>query len=154
MSARSLISKRVALPSVISADCNASSKSTRAVRFFSRSWIRLTPAATAAETSSRMREKSSVDGVVAAVVSPLVIRYVIGLRRSSGICPRSFRRTGLSLQRPNCLLEVENLPESDSQIQRANAGHSASPPTRRNDGLQTIEAGLAGCVEQKVVVAP
>ena len=82
-----------------------------------------------------MREKSSVDGVVPAVVSPLVIRYVIGLCRSSGIGLQSFWRTGLSLQRPNRLLEVENLPKSDSQIQHANAGYGAAHPTRRNDGL-------------------
>ena len=51
------------------------------------------------------------------------------------------------------LLEVENFPKRDPDIQQTEAGDCAAHPSRRNHGLQQ-RAGLARRVQQKIIVAP
>ena len=58
------------------------------------------------------------------------------------------------LQSSNRAFEVEDLPERDSEIQKSDATHSASHPTRRNHRLQTLNARLARSIQQKIIVAP
>lgn len=60
----------------------------------------------------------------------------------------------LGLQRGDRLFEVENFPESDPEIQKPDAAHCATDPTRSNNGLNFVNAGLARRVEQEVVVTP
>src|SRR6266851_379877 len=115
--------------------------------------MRLMWAVTAVSTSSRRRENSLLVVQVAAVVSPLVIRYVIGGCRSSGIFLNG-RRACFTLQSTDGAVEVQNLPEGDSQIQNTHTGDCAAHPTRRDDRLQTVDAGLVRRIEQKIVVAP
>ena len=76
---------------------------------------------------------------------------MIGSGRSSGIVGGSI---SLVLQSADGLFEVEDLPESDSEIQKPDATDSATDPTRRNNRLQPLNARLAGSIQQKIVVAP
>ena len=60
----------------------------------------------------------------------------------------------LLLKRSNRLLEMENLPESNTEVQEADAGNSATHPAGSNHSLQTLHSSLARSVEQKVIVTP
>src|ERR1051325_2034470 len=60
----------------------------------------------------------------------------------------------MMLQSSDGAFEVENLPERDSEIQKSDATHSASHPTRRNHRLQTLYARLARSIQQKIIIAP
>ena len=59
-----------------------------------------------------------------------------------------------SLQGTDGLFEMEHLPESNSQVQYTHTGDRATHPTGGDDRLQTVDAGLARGVKQKVVIAP
>jgi len=58
------------------------------------------------------------------------------------------------LQSGDGSFEVKDLPESDSEIQDPNATDRAAHPTGSDDGLQSMTAGLAGSIQQKIVIAP
>ena len=46
-------------------------------------------------------------------------------------------------QRGYCLFEVEDLPDCYAEIQEADATHGTAHPTRSDDSLQSLNAGLA-----------
>ena len=52
------------------------------------------------------------------------------------------------------MLELEDLPESDSEIQDADTCYGASNPSGGHHCLQSVVSGLARSIEQKIVVAP
>ena len=107
-----------------------------------------------------MVEKSSVSGVVRAVVSPFVIRYRSG--RCSpcgnpgfeGIFFGAALELRTLLQRTHSLLEMEYFPKGDPDVQKSDAGNRSPDPSRSNDRLQRVHAGLARSVQEKIVVAP
>lgn len=49
---------------------------------------------------------------------------------------------------------MENFPKGYSDVQQTYSGYSTPHPTRRDNGLQIIEARLPRCVQQEIVVAP
>ena len=63
-------------------------------------------------------------------------------------------RTRLVLQSNNGAFEVEDLPESNSEIQESNTADRAANPTRSDDSLQPLNASLACGIKQKVIVTP
>ena len=58
------------------------------------------------------------------------------------------------LQGVQRILEIEDLPESHTQIQQSESSDSAAHPARRHKVLQSVETGLTRGVEKKVVIPP
>ena len=52
------------------------------------------------------------------------------------------------------MFEIEDFPECHAEIQQAKTRDCPAHPAGGDEALQTVEAGLTGGVEQKVVVAP
>src|SRR5215211_928604 len=98
-----------------------------------------------------MSENCGSSGVVCGVVVPLVIGYTTGGGSFSGIVGRPLR---LLLQSSDGSFEVEDLPESDSEIQNPHTTYCAANPTGSDHCLEPLNACLAGCIQQKIVVAP
>ncbi len=63
-------------------------------------------------------------------------------------------RVRFVLQGNDGSLEVENLPERDAEVQKADAAHRAAHPTGSDHSLQTLNTRLARSIQQKIVVAP
>ena len=49
---------------------------------------------------------------------------------------------------------MKYFPEGDPYVQQTNASHCATHPAGGNDTLQSVNAGFARCIEQKIIVAP
>ena len=60
----------------------------------------------------------------------------------------------LVLQSSDGATEVEDFPERDAEIQKSDTADCAPHPTGSDHCLQTLNACLAGSIQQKVVVAP
>lgn len=58
------------------------------------------------------------------------------------------------LQSDNGAFEVEDLPESNSEIQESDATHCTTNPARSDDGLQALNASLACGIQQEIIVTP
>ena len=52
------------------------------------------------------------------------------------------------------MFEIEDLPKGHSEIQEAQTRNGPAYPAGGDEALQTVETGLTGRIEQKVVVAP
>ena len=58
------------------------------------------------------------------------------------------------MQRLDCLFEVKDFPESDTDVQKSDATDGAPDPTRRDKGLYSLNAGFLRSIQQEIVVAP
>jgi hypothetical protein len=72
----------------------------------------------------------------------------------SGISACVVNGLGTSLKRSHALFEMKDLPERDPDVENADATHSASHPTGRDDTLQGVTSGLPRRVEEKVIITP
>jgi len=65
----------------------------------------------------------------------------------------AFHSYATSVQRPDSLAKVEQLPEAHSDVEDADARDRAAHPSGRNKTLQPV-TGLARGHQQKIIIGP
>src|SRR6185436_136578 len=79
---------------------------------------------------------------------------MIGSGNFSGMVGRTLPGARLVLQSRDGAFEVENLPERDAEVQKSDTADRTAHPTGSDHCLQTLNACLAGSIQQKVVITP